>query len=408
MGKAIERKDNAHKRWSNMIRIALGQSKMVTRPIAGILHIVVYIGFILINIELLEIVLDGLLGTHRVFAPLLGKVYDSLIASFEILAALVLISVVLFWLRRNALRVKRFWKPEMKGWPKKDADYILYFEIVLMTLFLSMNATDLLLQDSGDPYYIKAGSFPVSELMTPFFSSFSQSTLVLLERSFWWLHIVGILIFLNYLYYSKHLHILLAFPNTYFQNLSPKGRFKNNETVTKEVKLILDPNADPYADPADDFVPEKFGASDITDLNWIQLMNAYTCTECGRCTDECPANQTGKLLSPRKIMMDTRDRMEEVGRKINQNGIIQDDGKQLLDDYITREELWACTSCNACVETCPIGIDPLSIIMDMRQYLVMEQSAAPSDLNNMMNNIENNGAPWPFNNQDRMLWANEN
>ena len=408
MGKAIERKDNAHKRWSNMIRIALGQSKMVTRPIAGILHIVVYIGFILINIELLEIVLDGLLGTHRVFAPLLGKVYDLIIASFEILAVLVLISVVLFWLRRNALKVKRFWKPEMKGWPKKDADYILYFEIVLMTLFLSMNATDLLLQDSGDPYYIKAGSFPVSELMTPFFSSFSQSTLVLLERSFWWLHIVGILIFLNYLYYSKHLHILLAFPNTYFQNLSPKGRFKNNETVTKEVKLILDPNADPYADPADDFVPEKFGASDITDLNWIQLMNAYTCTECGRCTDECPANQTGKLLSPRKIMMDTRDRLEEVGRKINQNGIIQDDGKQLLDDYITREELWACTSCNACVETCPIGIDPLSIIMDMRQYLVMEQSAAPSDLNNMMNNIENNGAPWPFNNQDRMLWANEN
>ena len=408
MGKAIERKDHAQKRWSNMIRIALGQSKMVTRPIAGILHIVVYIGFILINIELLEIVLDGLLGTHRVFAPLLGKVYDLLIASFEILAALVLISVVLFWLRRNALRVKRFWKPEMKGWPKKDADYILYFEIVLMTLFLSMNATDLLLQDSGDPYYIKAGSFPVSELMTPLFSSFSPSILVVLERSFWWLHIVGILIFLNYLYYSKHLHILLAFPNTYFENLSPKGRFKNNETVTKEVKLILDPNADPYADPDDDIVPEKFGASDITDLNWVQLMNAYTCTECGRCTEECPANQTGKLLSPRKIMMDTRDRMEEVGRMINQNSIIQDDGKQLLDDYITREELWACTSCNACVETCPIGIDPLSIIMDMRQYLVMEQSAAPSDLNNMMSNIENNGAPWPFNNQDRMLWANEN
>ena len=408
MGKAIERKDHAQKRWSNMIRIALGQSKMVTRPIAGILHIVVYIGFIVINIELLEIVLDGLIGTHRVFAPLLGKAYDLLIASFEILAALVLLSVVLFWLRRNALRVKRFWKPEMKGWPKKDADYILYFEIVLMTLFLSMNATDLLLQDSGDPYYIRAGSFPVSELMTPLFSSFSLSTLVVLERSFWWMHIVGILIFLNYLYYSKHLHILLAFPNTYFQNLNPKGKFKNNETVTKEVKLMLDPNADPYAAPADDTVPEKFGASDITDLNWVQLMNAYTCTECGRCTDECPANQTGKLLSPRKIMMDTRDRMEEVGRKINQNGIIQDDGKQLLDDYITREELWACTSCNACVETCPIGIDPLSIIMDMRQYLVMEQSAAPSDLNNMMSNIENNGAPWPFNNQDRMLWANEN
>ena len=408
LGKAIERKDQPLKRWSNMIRIALGQSKMVTRPIAGILHILVYIGFIVINIELFEIVLDGLLGTHRVFAPLLGKVYDLLIASFEILAALVLLSVVLFWLRRNALRVKRFWKPEMKGWPKKDADYILYFEIVLMSLFLSMNATDLLLQDSGDPYYIKAGSFPVSELMTPLFSSFSPSTLIMLERSFWWLHIMGILIFLNYLYYSKHLHILLAFPNTYFQNLSLKGTFKNNETVTKEVKLILDPNADPYVAPADGINPEKFGASDISDLNWVQLMNAYTCTECGRCTDECPANQTGKLLSPRKIMMDTRDRLEEVGRKINQNGIIQDDGKKLLDDYITREELWACTSCNACVETCPIGIDPLSIIMDMRQYLVMEKSAAPSDLNNMMSNIENNGAPWPFNNQDRMLWANEN
>ena len=408
LGQPIDRTDQASKRWSNMIRIALGQSKMVTRPIAGILHIIVYIGFIVINIELIEIILDGLLGTHRVFAPFMGKIYNILIASFEILAALVLVSVVFFWLRRNALKIKRFWKPEMKGWPKSDADYILYFEIVLMTLFLSMNATDMLLQELGDPHYTKAGSFPVSQLMTPLFSSFSESTLVLLERSFWWLHICGILIFLNYLYYSKHLHILLAFPNTYFQNLNPKGAFKNNETVTKEVKLMLDPNADPYATPADDVVPEKFGASDVTDLNWVQLMNAYTCTECGRCTDECPANQTGKLLSPRKIMMDTRDRLEEVGKNINRNGSFKGDGKQLLDDYITKEELWACTSCNACVETCPIGIDPLSIIMDMRQYLVMEQSAAPIDLNNMMSNIENTGAPWPFNNQDRMLWANEN
>lgn len=408
LGQPIDRTDRASKRWFNMIRIALGQSKMVTRPIAGILHIIVYIGFIVINIELIEIILDGLLGTHRVFAPFMGKIYNILIASFEILAALVLASVVLFWLRRNALKLKRFWKPEMKGWPKNDADYILYFEIVLMTLFLSMNATDMLLQELGDPHYTKAGSFPVSQLMTPLFSSFPESTLVLLERSFWWLHVCGILIFLNYLYYSKHLHILLAFPNTYFQNLNPKGAFKNNETVTKEVKLMLDPNADLYAPPADDAVPEKFGASDVTDLNWVQLMNAYTCTECGRCTDECPANQTGKLLSPRKIMMDTRDRLEEVGKNINRNGSFKGDGKQLLDDYITKEELWACTSCNACVETCPIGIDPLSIIMDLRQYLVMEQSAAPIDLNNMMSNIENNGAPWPFNNQDRMLWANEN
>ena len=408
LGHAIDRSDRSSERWLNMIRIALGQSKMVTRPIAGILHIIVYIGFIIINIELIEIILDGLLGTHRLFAQLMGGFYNLLIASFEILAALVLVSVVLFWLRRNGLKIKRFWKSEMKGWPKNDADYILYFEIVLMTFFLSMNATDQLLQDLGHPYYTKAGLFPVSQLMTPFFSSLSAGSLVIMERTFWWLHITGILIFLNYLYYSKHLHILLAFPNTYFQNLNPKGAFKNNDTVTKEVKLMMDPNTDHYTSPDEDGVSAKFGASDVTDLNWVQLMNAYTCTECGRCTDECPANQTGKLLSPRKIMMDTRDRLEEVGKNINQNGSFQDDGKQLLDDYIMKEELWACTSCNACVETCPIGIDPLSIIMDMRQYLVMEESAAPSDLNNMMSNIENNGAPWPFNNQDRMLWAEEN
>ena len=408
MGRAIHRTDRSSVRWYNMIRIALGQSKMVTKPIAGILHIIVYVGFIIINIELIEIILDGLFGTHRLFAPYMGKLYNLLIASFEILAALVLVSVVLFWLRRNAIKIRRFWKPEMKGWPKKDADYILYFEIVLMTLFLSMNATDQLLQGFGETNYTQAGLFPVSKLLTPLFSSFSIESLIVFERTFWWLHIIGILIFLNYLYYSKHLHILLAFPNTFFQNLNPKGLLKNNEAVTKEVKLMMDPSTDPYAPSTEDIVPEKFGASDVTDLNWVQLMNAYTCTECGRCTDDCPANQTGKLLSPRKIMMDTRDRLEEVGKNINQNGRFVDDGKQLLDDYITKEELWACTSCNACVESCPIGIDPLSIIMAMRQYLVMEESSAPGDLNNMMSNIENNGAPWPFNNQDRMLWAKEN
>ena len=408
MGRAIDRTDRSSVRWYNMIRIALGQSKMVTKPIAAILHVIVYVGFIIINIELIEIILDGLFGSHRLFAPYMGEFYNLLIASFEILAALVLVSVVLFWLRRNAIKIRRFWKPEMKGWPKKDADYILYFEIVLMTLFLSMNATDQLIQGFGETHYIQAGLFPVSKLLTPLFSSFSIESLIVLERTFWWLHIIGILIFLNYLYYSKHLHILLAFPNTYFQNLKPKGSFKNNEAVTKEVKLMMDPSADPYAASTEDMVPEKFGASDVTDLNWVQLMNSYTCTECGRCTDDCPANQTGKLLSPRKIMMDTRDRLEEVGKNINLNGSFVDDGKQLLDDYITKEELWACTSCNACVESCPIGIDPLSIIMDMRQYLVMEESSAPGDLNNMMSNIENNGAPWPFNNQDRMLWAKEN
>jgi heterodisulfide reductase subunit C len=380
---------------------------MVDRPISGILHIIVYVGFVVINIELIEIVLDGLLGTHRLFAPYMGSMYNVLIATFEVFAALVLISVVIFWLRRNAIKIKRFWKPELKGWPKKDADYILYFELILMTLFLSMNATDALLQQRNEPHYIQAGLFPVSQFLAPFFSSLSVATLVILERTFWWLHITGILIFLNYLYYSKHLHILLAFPNTYFQNLNPLGSFRNNKTVTEEVKLMMDPSADPYAAPAGKVV-DKFGASDVTDLNRIQLLNAYTCTECGRCTDVCPANQTGKTLSPRKIMMDTRDRLEEVGKNTHKNEPFKPDGKQLLNDYISSEELWACTSCNACVEACPIGIDPLSIIMDMRQYLVMEQSAAPSDLNNMMSNIENNGAPWPFSNQDRMLWTNDN
>lgn len=406
-GKPIDRSDQPAKRWGNVFRIALGQSKMVDRPISGILHIIVYVGFVVINIELIEIVLDGLLGTHRLFAPYMGSMYNVLIATFEVFAALVLISVVIFWLRRNAIKIKRFWKPELKGWPKKDADYILYFELILMTLFLSMNATDALLQQRNEPHYIQAGLFPVSQFLAPFFSSLSVATLVILERTFWWLHITGILIFLNYLYYSKHLHILLAFPNTYFQNLNPLGSFRNNKTVTEEVKLMMDPSADPYAAPAGKVV-DKFGASDVTDLNRIQLLNAYTCTECGRCTDVCPANQTGKTLSPRKIMMDTRDRLEEVGKNTHKNEPFKPDGKQLLNDYISSEELWACTSCNACVEACPIGIDPLSIIMDMRQYLVMEQSAAPSDLNNMMSNIENNGAPWPFSNQDRMLWTNDN
>ena len=408
LGKNIDRMDRPKERWINMLRVAFGQSKMVSKPISGALHIIVYLGFIIINIELLEIILDGLLGTHRLFAPYLGSFYSFLIASFEVLAALVIISVIFFWARRNLIRINRFWNPEMKGWPKKDADYILYFEIILMSLFLSMNAADSLLQNLEAPNYTKAGFFPVSQFMMPLFTSFSIQSLVLIERTFWWFHITGILVFLNYLYYSKHLHILLAFPNTFFANLDPKGRFRNNTTVQEEVKLMLDPDIDPYANIESGSESNKFGASDVLDLNWVQLMNSYSCTECGRCTSECPANQTGKILSPRKIMMDTRDRLEEVGASINLNGTFKDDGKQLLDDYISQEELWACTSCNACVEACPIGIDPLSIIMDMRQYLVMEQSSAPSDLNSMMSNIENNGAPWPFNNQDRLLWANDN
>lgn len=406
LGKNEDRFDDPNLRLKNMIRVALGQSKMVSRPIAGILHVVIYVGFILINIELIEIILDGILGTHRLFAAPLGDLYSVLIGSFEILAFLVLISVIFFWTRRNMMRIERFWKPEMKGWPKNDANFILYFEVVLMLLFLSMNATDSLLQELDPAHYIKAGSFPISKFLAPLFSSLETSTLVLLERSFWWLHIVGIFIFLNYLYFSKHLHILLAFPNTYFYNRSPKGAFGVDKNITNEIKLMLDPSAvdDTNANDA----PDKFGASDVFDLSWIQLMNAYSCTECGRCTSSCPANITGKQLSPRKIVMNVRDRLEEVGRNIDKNkGTFVPDDKQLLDNYISREELWACTSCNACVEECPIEIDPLSIIMDMRQYLVMEQSAAPSDLNNMMSNIENNGAPWPFSNQDRMLWTQD-
>lgn len=410
LGQEVNRNDRKKTRLNKMLRVALGQSKMVTKPIAGTLHVIVYVGFVIINIEVLEIIIDGVLGTHRVFS-FLGPVYSFLIGSFEILALLVLITVILFWIRRNAMNIKRFMSRELKGWPKNDANYILYFEVVLMVLFLTMNASDLQLQRIGHEAYVEAGAYPVSQFIAPLFEGMSESALIALERGTWWAHILGIFFFLNYLYYSKHLHILLAFPNVYYSNLEEKGKFRNLDSVTNEVKMMLDPNADPFAAPeegAEEDMPEKFGASDVKDLNWFQLLSAYTCTECGRCTSECPANQTGKLLSPRKIMMDTRDRLEEVGKNIDANkGEFKDDGKQLLDNYIKREELWACTTCNACVEACPVGIDPLSIIMDMRQYLVMEETAAPTELNNAMGNIENNAAPWPYNQQDRLNWVNE-
>ena len=390
---------SSKQRWINMTKIALGQSKMVSRPLSGFLHLIVYLGFIIINIEVLEIVIDGLFGTHRIFAPIMGPFYGILIGIFETLALLVFVAVVVFWLRRNVMRIKRFMSSEMKGWPKQDANLIIYFEMVLMGLFITMNATDVEFQA------LNSGNI-ISGFVLPFFEGLPMHAI---ERTAWWLHITGILIFLNYLYYSKHLHILLAFPNTYFGSLKPQGQIENLEAVTKEVKLMMDPEADPY-DLSDDTaeVADKFGASDIFDLNRVQLLNAYTCTECGRCTSECPANQTGKKLSPRKIMMDTRDRLEAVGKNIDaNNGNFNPDGKQLLGDYISTEEIWACTSCNACVETCPVSINPLSIIMDMRRYLVMEQSSAPLELNTMMSNIENNGAPWPYNQMDRLNWNNE-
>ncbi|PQJ16971.1 (Fe-S)-binding protein [Nonlabens tegetincola] len=414
LGREVDRSDNKKERMAQMLRIAFGQSKMVRRPVSGFLHVVVYIGFVIINIEVLEIIVDGLTGSHRIFAPFLGGFYDFLIFTFEILAFLVLVSVVIFWLRRNVMNIKRFMMGELKGWPKNDANYILYFEVVLMSLFLTMNATDFILQTRGVEGYAHAGeiygSFPISGFIVPLFEGMANSTLIIVERAAWWLHIVGILIFLNYLYWSKHLHILLAFPNVYLAKLTPQGKFTNMDAVTKEVKLMMDPNADPFAAPdpsAEEGEPESLGAQDIFDLNQVQLLNAYTCTECGRCTSECPANITGKKLSPRAIMMKTRDRLEEVGAVINKEGEWKDDGKTLLNDHITTEELWACTTCNACVEACPIGIDPLSIIMEMRRYLVLENSAAPNELNITMGNIENNGAPWPYNQMDRLNWANE-
>lgn len=407
LGQPLDRSDNPSSRWKNMALIALGQSKMVRRPVAGFLHIIVYLGFIIINIEVLEIITDGLLGTHRAFSGM-GMVYNFLIGSFEILAFLVLVAIVVFYLRRNVINLQRFVSSDLKGWPKSDANYILYFEVVLMTLFLVMNAADLQLQQLGVSHYKAVGSFPISQFISPVFNGMNESIVVLIERGAWWFHIIGILIFLNYLYFSKHLHILLAFPNTFFADLNAKGRLSNLASVTQEVKLMLDPNADPYAAPAADAPVSKFGASDVQDLNWVQLLNAYTCTECGRCTSSCPANITGKKLSPRKIMMDTRDRLEEVGNNIDANkGVFVPDNKSLLHDYITAEELWACTSCNACVEECPVNISPLSIIVEMRRYLVMEQSAAPQSINAMMTNIENNAAPWPYNQQDRLNWAKE-
>jgi heterodisulfide reductase subunit C len=412
LGQKVNRTDNASARWKNMALIALGQKKMFTRPIPALLHFTLYAAFIITQIELLEIIVDGLFGTHRFFKTGLGGFYTFLISFIEILSLLALVATLAFLSRRNLLKLPRFNKAEMLGWPTKDANLILIMEIVLVACIFTMNGTDEVLYSLGKSHYEGTGSFnfAISQHLGPaIFGGISESALHILERVGWWGHFLMVLAFLNYLYFSKHLHILLAFPNTYFADLNVKGKFDNLESVTNEVKLMMDPNADPFAATANpDAVPAKFGASDVQDLNWVQLLNAYTCTECGRCTSSCPANTTGKKLSPRKIMMDTRDRLEEVGKNIDANkGIFVPDNKSLLNDYITPEELWACTSCNACVEECPINISPLSIIMDMRRYLVMEQSAAPMELNAVMTNIENNGAPWQYNQQDRLNWRNE-
>ena len=400
LGRAEDRSDNPALRLKTMLKVAFGQSKMVKRPVAAVMHFFIYVGFVIINLEVLEIMIDGIFGSHRIFSKALGGLYGLLIGSFEILAVLVLVACVVFLIRRNIIHLKRFTGVEMTAWPRSDANYILCIEILLMTAFLTMNAADHKLQLLNFGEYIKAGAFPVSELLSPLLPDSSRS-LVMIERGCWWFHIVGILAFLNYLPYSKHFHILLAFPNTYYSNLNPKGKLTNMAYVTNEVKAILDPSFTPPATEAG-----RFGAKDVTDLTWKNLMEAYTCTECGRCTSVCPANITGKLLSPRKIMMDTRDRITEVGNNIDKHGIEHNDGKSLLDNYITREELWACTTCNACTDACPVNINPLEIITEMRRYIVMEESQAPASLNNMFGNVENNGAPWKYAQADRGNWMN--
>ena len=405
LGKDEDLSDNSGIRWKNVVLLALGQKKMFRNPTVAIMHLIIYAGFIIINVEVLEIILDGILGTHRLFLEPLGRLYNFVINFFEILAIGVLAVCVIFLIRRNLLKLKRFISKDLNGWPRSDAHYLLITEIILMSLFITMNAADGALQFLGNEHYHTTGDFIISGMLSPFFQHFSMSQLVIIERSCWWLHIIGIFAFLNYLPYSKHLHILLAFPNAYYARLKPVGEMHNMENVQLEVKYMMQPELAPTGEAQ----PMKFGAKDVMDLSWKSLLDAYSCTECGRCSAACPATQTGKLLSPRKIMMDTRDRIEEVGRNIDANkGIFIPDNKTLLNDYISPEELWACTSCNACVEECPVNISPLSIIMDMRRYLVMEQSAAPMSLNAMMSNIENNGAPWQYNQQDRLNWKNEN
>lgn len=409
LGRSNPRTDQPRVRLRNMLRVAIGQQKMGVRPIPAILHTLIYVGFLVVNLEVLEIVLDGLLGTHRVLGQLGGPVYDAVIFMAEVFMGLVLLAAVGFLLRRGVARVPRFQGVEMRGWNHLDARIILWTEIVLVMALITMNASDVVLQQRGEPHYHQAGLFPVSGLFTGLFAALPSETLVVLERTGWWLHIAGILAFLNYIPYSKHLHIFLAFPNVYYSNtgVRPLGQVNHIEAVRKEVETML--TGDPYATPAPEAtpaVPQKFGAKDIFDLERADLISAYTCTECGRCTSVCPANVTGKLLSPRKIMMDTRDRMEHVGKALDKQGTWQDDGKALLGDYITPEEIWACTTCNACAQACPVNINPVSIILQLRQYQILEQSAGPELLNGMFNNLQNTGGPWAFAAADRFNWAN--
>ncbi|MEO7264251.1 MAG: (Fe-S)-binding protein [Ferruginibacter sp.] len=403
LGKAQDFSDNPTLRWKNLLLIAFGQKKMFRNPTVAVMHFIIYAGFIIINIEVLEIVLDGLLGTHRLFLQGLGSFYNFVINFFEILAVGVIAVCIIFLVRRNIIKLKRFISHDLDGWPHSDANYILITEIILMSLFLTMNATDRALQLQGADHYHPTGDFLISGLIAPLLNEIPTSTLMIIERITWWLHITGILAFLNYLPYSKHLHILLAFPNAYYTRLQPKGEMNNMPHVQDEVKYMMQPELAPTGEAA----PMKFGAKDVFDLSWRNLLDAYTCTECGRCSAACPATQTGKLLSPRKIMMDTRDRLEAVGKNIKANGQFVDDGKTLLYNHIQVEELRACTTCNACVQECPVSISPLEIILELRRSLVMEDSNAPQEWNAMFGNIENNFAPWKLSPDDRDAWVRE-
>lgn len=412
LGRDIDRSDKKAERWKTMILVALGQKKMFSRPIPALLHLMLYSAFIITQIELIEIVVDGLTGEHRYFRPALGGFYTFMISFIEVLSVLAFVATFIFLSRRNLIKVPRLNMAEMQGWPKIDGNMILFMEIILILCILTMNGADEALYRQGISHARDLGdgslNFAISNLIVPFFEGINVQTLHTLERIGWWGHIMMVFAFLNYLPYSKHFHILLAFPNTYYTNLEKKGKFENMESVRKEVELMMDPDADPFAAPPEETdQPQRFGAKDVTDLTWKSLLDSYTCTECGRCTSSCPANITGKILSPRKIMMDTRDRLEEIGGEIRKKGKDYTDGKSLLGDYISEEEIWACTSCNACVQECPVNIDPLSIIVDLRRYLVMEESKVPTELTGMLTNIENNGAPWQFSQADRLNWANE-
>ena len=412
LGRDVDRSDKKAERWKTMILVALGQKKMFSRPIPALLHLMLYSAFIITQIELIEIVVDGLTGEHRYFRPALGGFYTFMISFIEVLSVLAFVATFIFLSRRNLIKVPRLNMAEMQGWPKIDGNMILFMEIILILCILTMNGADEALYRQGISHARDLGdgslNFAISNLIVPFFEGINVQTLHTLERIGWWGHIMMVFAFLNYLPYSKHFHILLAFPNTYYSNLEKKGKFENMESVRKEVELMMDPNADPFAAPPEEAdQPQRFGAKDVTDLTWKSLLDSYTCTECGRCTSSCPANITGKILSPRKIMMDTRDRLEEIGGEIRKKGKDYTDGKSLLGDYISEEEIWACTSCNACVQECPVNIDPLSIIVDLRRYLVMEESKVPTELTGMLTNIENNGAPWQFSQADRLNWANE-